>query len=92
MSAPVEYAVEIHGVEFPACRHSRHIFVQPRDESYMARSAFRRHTRVRDAKGAMFEHAGAQEGREGAGDKICFVLGVRLREGLEGFVCAETVT
>lgn len=91
MPAAIEHTVEIHGIQLPARGDGRNVFVEPRDERYVAGAGFSGHACVRDAEGAVFEDAGAQEGREGAGNEVCVVLGVGLGEGVEGFVCAETI-
>jgi hypothetical protein len=54
MPAPVENAVEIDRVQFPAGGDSRDILVQACDEGYMARSGFGRNASVGDTKGTMF--------------------------------------
>lgn len=55
MSASVEDAVEVDGVEFPSCRHCCHVFIQPGDEGDMSRSGFGGDAGVGDAEGAVFK-------------------------------------
>lgn len=91
MTAAVEHTVEVDRVEFPARRDGRYIFVQSCDQGNMARARLGWHACMRYSKGAVFEDAGAQ-----VGGKMAWLLvggggGVRIGEGLEGFVGAEAI-
>lgn len=86
MSAPVEYAVEVDGVELPARRNSRNILVQTRDQSNVPRSGLGRHSCMRYAEGAMFQDARSQEGREGSRGQVFVCFRIRFGERLEGLV------
>ena len=56
MLAPVEHAVEVHGVQLPPSCDGRHIFVQTGNERNMSGTRFGRDTGMGNAKGAMFEN------------------------------------
>lgn len=54
MPAPVENAVEVDWIQFPAGGDGRHIFVQACDQGNMARSGFGGNAGMGDTESAMF--------------------------------------
>ena len=62
MPAPVENAVEVDRVQFPAGGNGRHILVQACNQGNMARSGFGGDAGVRDTESAMFENSRSEEG------------------------------
>lgn len=83
----VKDRVKVDGIELPAGGDGRDIFVQPRNERYMAGTGLGGDARVRNAKGTLVEDFVANKGREVASFRG--LVGIRML--LEAFVCTESV-
>ena len=88
MATPVEDAVEVHGVELPARRDGRDIFVEASDESNVAWPRLGGHASVRDAESSMLEDAGPQKRSKVSRDEVVVGFRVRFRVRLERLISA----